>query len=154
MTVEEKLVKILRLKDLTVSAAESCTGGLFISSLISAEGASNVTGASFVTYSEESKVRILGVSPDAIKQCGVVSEQVAGEMAIGAARLARANIGVGITGYAGPAAAKNVPVGTVCFGFCVNGFTSTVRVMFDGDRNKIRKQAAAFAMNTLYNMIK
>lgn len=154
MTTEEKIIKVLRIKGMTLSAGESVTGGMFISSLISAEGASSVIGASFVTYSDTAKVRILNVSQAAIKECGAVSEQVAGEMAIGAAKVSGADIGVGITGYAGPSAAKGVPVGTVCFGFSVRGFTSTVKVKFDGDRNHIRKQAVSFALSTLYNMVK
>lgn len=153
MTIEEKIIKVLRLKNMTLSAGESVTGGMFISSLISAEGASSVIGASFVTYSDIAKVRILGVSELALKECGAVSEQVAGEMALGAARKAGADIGIGITGYAGPSPGDS-SVGTVCFGFSVKGFTSTVKVKFDGDRNRIRKSAVTFALNTLYSMIK
>ena len=148
MRNEEKLVKKLADKNWKIAAAESVTGGLFASSVISAPGASNVIGASFVTYSDEAKVRFAGVSQDTLSTYGAVSEQVAGEMAAGAAALAGAHVGVGITGFADGANG-----GLVCFGFSVCGFVSAVKIKFDGDRNSVRKSAAAFAVNTLIDQL-
>ena len=154
MTIEEKLINLLAVRGYRIAAGESCTGGMFTSALIGISGASKVVDASFVAYSNDAKCRILGVKPETIKAYGAVSEQTAAEMSEGAARAAGADIGVGITGFADKSGVKSAPAGTVCFGFCVHGFVSTVRVKFDGDRNSVRRQATAFALNSLYSILK
>lgn len=152
----EQLVSELKNRDMTVSAAESCTGGLFSSGIVAVNDASKVICSSFVTYSPEAKIELVGVKPETIENFSVVSENVAVEMAIGAARKAGASAGVGITGYAGPSADENdTSVGTVCFGFFVNGKTLSVTKHFGNlGRNVVRELSAVFAAETLLRFIK
>ncbi len=152
----EILVSELIKHNMTVSAAESCTGGLFSSGIVSVADASKVIGASFVTYSNEAKIGLVNVKADTIEKYGVVSENVALEMATGAKNATDADAGVGITGYAGPAIDENdSSVGTVCFGFWVNGKTLTATKHFGNvGRNIVRELSAAFAADTLTKLIK
>lgn len=108
----QQLVELLKSKSLHISAAESCTAGLFSSSLASIPGASSVMEYGFVTYSAAAKTNIVSVKPDTIKNYTVYSGPVAAQMAIGAAQKSGAELGVGITGIAGPHA-ESQPVGTV-----------------------------------------
>ena len=102
MALEEQVVDRLIHLGYTVSFAESCTGGLCCGTLVNVANASKVLNASFVTYANAAKIRFLGVEADTILNYGVVSEQVAAQMARGAARTAESDVGVGITGIAGP----------------------------------------------------
>ena len=156
MTSAEQLVELLITKKLRISAAESCTGGMFISKLIDIPGTSDVIGASYITYSETSKIETVGVSPDTIENFGVVSENTAVEMAIGAAKTASSHIGVGITGFAGPFDDDNNPdAGKVCFGFSVNGKTLTSTKVFGNvGRNAVRELSCIYAIDTLIKLIK
>lgn len=107
-------VDLLRKNKRTVACAESCTGGLLAKCITDVAGASEIFSYGLVTYSEESKQVMLGVSSETIERYGVVSEQVASEMAIGAMKLANSDFAVGITGYAGPDGGdENNPTGTV-----------------------------------------
>ena len=155
MSFSEQLVNLLTDKKLKISAAESCTGGMFISSLVSVAGSSAVIGASYITYSDEAKIKTVGVSADTINTFGVVSENVALEMATGAAKAACADIGVGITGYAGPASDENdTTVGTVCFGFYIGGKTLTSTKHFgDVGRNVVRELSCVYATDMLIRLI-
>ena len=152
----ENLVAKLIDNGLTISAAESCTGGMFISSLINVPGASKVIEASFVTYSENAKMKIVDVSGDTLEKFGVVSENVALEMALGASSKAGSDIGIGITGYAGPAADENdTSAGTVCFGFVFNDKTLTSTKHFgDIGRNAVRELSCIYAADTVSRLIK
>lgn len=108
----QQLVELLKSKSLHISAAESCTAGLFSSSLASIPGASSVMEYGFVTYSAAAKMNLVSVKPDTIKNYTVYSGPVAAQMAIGAAQKSGAELGVGITGIAGPHA-ESQPAGTV-----------------------------------------
>ncbi|MBR3768124.1 MAG: CinA family protein [Clostridia bacterium] len=156
MNIFEELVKLLIEKKLTVSAAESCTGGRFASEIVSVPNASSVLEASFVTYSERAKTELVGVDADIINSFGVVSEKTAIEMAKGASEKAHSDIGVGITGYAGPSTDENDDtVGTVCFGFFVNGKTvSSTKHFGDIGRNAVRELSVIYAAQTLIKLIK
>lgn len=99
------IVDILTAKGWTISFAESCTAGLAAAHLVDIPSASNVFNASFVTYANEAKVKYVGVSEETIAEKGVVSEEVAIQMAVGAARANDAQVGVGISGIAGPTGA-------------------------------------------------
>lgn len=151
----EQLVNLLKLKKLTISAAESCTGGLFAADLVSVSGASEVLSSSFVAYSEDAKISLLGVKPENIRNYGIVSEQVALEMAKGAVKLSGADIAVGITGFAGPAIDENdSSAGTVCFGFTVNGRSvTTIKHFGDIGRNIVREASVHYAAVTLIALI-
>lgn len=155
MTPAEKLVEILINKKLKISAAESCTGGMFISKLIDIPGTSDIIGASYITYSEEAKIKTVGVNSNTIDKFGVVSENVALEMALGAKNTAQSDIGVGITGFAGPFSDDNDPdAGKVCFGFSVNGKTVTATKCFGNiGRNTVRELSCIYAIDTLIKLI-
>ncbi len=152
----EILVSELKNRNMKVCAAESCTGGLFASGIISVADASKVIGASFVTYSDQAKISVLNVKKETIDEFGVVSENVAIEMALGAMEAAQAQAAVGITGYAGPAADENdTDVGKVCFGFCVNGKTLTATKKFgDIGRNVVRELSSVYSADTLIKLIR
>lgn len=155
MALEEELVDKLLEKNLKISFAESCTGGLCCGTLVNVTNASKVLDMSFVTYSNESKMKLLGVKADTILANGVVSEEVAYEMAEGTAKTAGSEIGVGITGVAGPGGGTDKkPIGMVCFGFCVNGKTTTFTKQFgEIGRNQVRKSSVEFVFQTLMDMI-
>ena len=144
------LVDILKKNHLTVTAAESCTAGMFSSMIASVPGASEVLGYGFVVYSPEAKQQILGVQKQTIDMYGVVSENTAIEMARGAANNAHADVSVGITGFAGPGADDGYTPGTVCFGFYFkdNCFAETIR-FGDIGRNKVREKSAVYAAKRL-----
>ncbi len=152
----EELVLLLKEKGLKISAAESCTGGMFASYLVGVPDASKVLSASFVTYSEQAKTKFAGVSPEVIEKFGVVSEKVAVEMAKGACKSAGCEVGLGITGYAGPASSPgDTDAGTVCFGFAVNGITVSAEKHFgDIGRNAVRELSVLYAANTLTGLIR
>ena len=119
MSKQEILVKILIEKGFTISFAESCTGGKMAGAVVDVSDASKVLNASFVTYSNEAKMKYLNVRSDTLETFGAVSEQTAKEMAEGVAKANDAEVGVGITGIAGPGGGTaEKPVGTVCFGYC------------------------------------
>lgn len=155
MALEEQLVDKLLEKNLKISFAESCTGGLCCGTLVNVTNASKVLDMSFVTYSNESKMKLIGVKADTILANGVVSEEVAYEMAEGTAATAGSEIGVGITGVAGPGGGTDKkPVGMVCFGFCINGKTTTYTKQFgEIGRNQVRKSSVEFVFQTLIEMI-
>ena len=97
------------------TCAESCTGGLLSQSIVSVAGSSRWFGCSFVTYSNHSKSKVLGVSKDTLNSFGAVSEEVVSEMVVGALRESKANLGIAISGIAGPSGGTPArPVGTVC----------------------------------------
>lgn len=155
MALEEQLVDKLLEKNYKISFAESCTGGLCCGTLVNVTNASKVLDMSFVTYSNESKMKLIDVKADTILANGVVSEEVAYEMAEGVAAAAGSEIGVGITGVAGPGGGTDKkPVGMVCFGFCVNGKTTTFTKQFgEIGRNQVRKSSVEFVFQTLIEMI-
>ena len=110
-----ELGTLLQKKNMFFTSAESCTGGLLSQSIVSVPGSSGWFGCSFVTYSNISKHKILGVSKDSLKRFGAVSEEVVTEMVDGAVAESRADLGVAISGIAGPGGGSpDRPVGTVC----------------------------------------
>lgn len=149
------VVKQLIEKGYHISFAESCTGGLAVATLVGVADASKVLDVSFVTYANEAKIKYLGVSEDVISQYGVVSEAVANEMAQGVAAQAGSEVGVGITGIAGPTGATSTkPVGMVCFGFCVAGKTTTMTRQFgDIGRNEVRRKSVDFVFDELSRLL-
>ena len=149
------LVEKLMEKGYKISFAESCTGGLLASKIVDVPNASSVLDMSFVTYSNESKMELLGVSENLIKECGVVSEEVALKMAYGVSKKAGSQVGVGVSGIAGPTGATATkPIGMVCFGFYVNGQSYTFTKYFgEIGRNNVRALSVAFVFDFLNNIL-
>lgn len=155
MTVEERVVALLIEKNWHISFAESCTGGLAAAALVNVADASKVLDVSFVTYANGAKMKYLGVKQQAIDTFGVVSEEVAYQMAEGVAKEAGSEVGVGITGVAGPGGGTlSKPVGMVCFGFYIKGvvYTDTVQLGEIG-RNTVRKQSVLYVYKKLLELM-
>lgn len=155
MALEEQVVDKLIEKGYHISFAESCTGGLCCGNLVNVTNASRVLDVSFVTYANEAKINFIGVSADTILTYGVVSEEVAYEMAKGVAEAAKSEIGVGITGVAGPGGGTaKKPVGMVCFGFYINGDVTTYTMQFgEIGRNQVRKSSVEFVFQKLLELL-
>lgn len=155
MTIEEQVVNKLIDRGFHISFAESCTGGLCCGTLVNVSNASKVLDMSFVTYANEAKVELINVNPETIENYGVVSEQVAEEMCKGVAEKAHSEVGVGITGVAGPTGGTaKKPVGMVCFGFYVLGNVTTRTMQFGNiGRNEVRAKSVDFVFNTLAELL-
>lgn len=119
------LLDAARQVGLRIATAESCTGGLVSAALTEVPGSSDVVECGFVTYSNGSKIRTLGVSPETLEAHGAVSEEVAGQMATGALEHCEADIAVSVTGIAGPGGSDVKPEGRVCFGLARRGHPTT-----------------------------
>lgn len=139
-----------------ITFAESCTGGLAAARLVDVPDASKVFDGSFVTYANETKIVLLGVSEETIREHGVVSEPVAGQMASGAAKKMGAQIGVGISGIAGPGGGTQTkPVGMVCFGVYHDGKVHTATALFGNiGRNAVRQAAVEYVYQMLLELLK
>ncbi len=150
LTLQETVASLLLERKMTVALAESCTGGLVSHLLTEVPGVSEVLLESAVTYSNESKVNRLGVKQETLAQHGAVSEQVAREMAEGVRRTSGADLGVGITGIAGPAGATpEKPVGLVHIAVASANETWAREFHFTGTRSDIKLRAANTALNML-----
>ena len=147
----EELVDLLQKHKYTISMAESCTGGLLAACIVSVPDASKVFNQSFVTYTEEAKMKYAHVKEETIKKYGVVSEEVALEMAKGVAKESNSNVGIGITGYAGPTGDN---VGLVCFGLAINKEYFAYEMWFKGSRNEIRAEAVEFIIRKTIEKLK
>jgi nicotinamide-nucleotide amidase len=144
------LLRELEAAGLTVAVAESCTGGLVGERITEIPGSSAVFQGGVIAYANELKLDLLGVSAETLAEHGAVSAAAVMEMASGAARVAGADLAVAISGVAGPdGGSPEKPVGTVWFGFAVNGAVDAQRVVFPGDRSDIRGRAAQFALHGL-----
>jgi len=139
---------------LSVASAESCTGGRIASLITSVPGSSEHFVGGIVSYSEEIKKDVLGVSADDIRQYGVVSREVARQMALGAARVFSSPCAVSTTGVAGPDGGTDEnPVGTVWITVMVRDDIQTRRFVFSGDRQQIVRQASMQALRMLSDML-
>ena len=150
----KKLTELLISKNMSIAVAESCTGGLLSSSLNSIPGASSYFNCGFITYSNESKIKMLNVDSQTIELFGAVSERVAFEMAVGAGQHSQSDLAISVTGIAGPSGGTaEKPVGMVCFGFYVEGEVSTTTQFFSGVRSEIVSESIAFALTELTSKI-
>ena len=143
---ETKLVQMLLARGMTVTAAESCTGGRIASAITAVAGSSGVFPGSFVTYCDEAKHRMLGVSEELLQTCGAVSEPVAKAMARGAAEKLGTDLALSATGLAGRGGAGDIPCGTVYLGLYVRGGTRCEHHLFRGDRREVQRQATERAL--------
>ena len=120
----------LKLLSFKISAAESCTGGLLSSAIVNNSGASETFERSFITYSNEAKINILKINDNIIEEFGAVSKQTAYHMALSLIKNFSADVGIGITGIAGPnGGSKNKPVGLVWIGFGTKNKITTKKIL-------------------------
>ncbi|AKI97377.1 competence/damage-inducible protein A [Kosmotoga pacifica] len=154
-SLEEVVIEMLKKAHLSIATAESCTGGLMASKLINVPGASEVFKEGIIAYSNEAKMRLLGVTSQILKTHGAVSAETALEMAKGVATLAGSDIGVSITGIAGPGGGTpEKPVGLVYIGIWFAGRKSVKKLQLHGNRNWIRLKSALYALDTLRRVLK
>lgn len=147
VTLEKAVVDLLHANQLTVTCAESCTGGMLSARIINVPGVSDVYKAGFVTYSNKSKRKLLGVKKATLVKYGAVSEQTAKEMVKGALAAAKADVAVALTGIAGPdGGTKEKPVGLVYIGCNVKGKVTVKEYHFKGNRAKVREAATTAAL--------
>ena len=154
--ISSELGELLKLKDYSFTCAESCTGGWVGHALTSIPGSSEWFGSSFVTYSYEAKTQILGVSSEDLDSFGAVSEEIVEQMVLGALDKSGANVGVAISGIAGPAGGTETkPVGTVCFAWKIDSqATITSTDHFTGDRNEVRYSSVERALMGTIELVK
>lgn len=154
VTLEMAIAQLLAKHHLTVTTAESCTGGLLAGRLINVPGISENLKEGYITYSNEAKEKLLGVSHATLEQHGAVSEETVLEMASGGAKAANADICVSISGIAGPdGGTKEKPVGLVYMCCYCKGKTYVERNLYTGNRSKVREYAVASALTLLRNAI-
>lgn len=148
---QEILIEKLIEKDLKISVAESCTGGMIAEKLVSVSGASKVFSEGLVTYSNEAKMKRLGVKRETLDKWGAVSEETVKEMLDGLGT----DVGIAVSGIAGPlGGTEEKPVGTVYIGIKYKGSLCINKNLFKGDRERIRIRASYTAINNLLQIIK
>lgn len=147
--------EILRERHLKMASAESCTGGLIAAHITERSGSSEIFDRGFVTYSNEAKVDMLGVSLASLEEHGAVSQTVAEEMASGAIRNSNADIAVSVTGIAGPSGGSaEKPVGLVYIGIARRGEpASAQRHIFKGSRDEVRAQSVRTALEKIRSVL-
>lgn len=154
-TIEDVLGKYLTSNNIKVSTAESCTGGLLAGRIINYPGISSVYGEGYITYSNEAKVKNLGVSEKTLAQFGAVSKETAMEMARGAAMKSGADLGISTTGIAGPTGGtKDKMVGLVYIGLYYKGNIKYKELRLSGSRQKVRSRAVNEALSYAYKEIR
>lgn len=154
-TIIQQLSEKLISQQLTMATAESCTGGLIAARLTDVAGSSQWFECGIVTYSNASKHTLLDVDERVLEQFGAVSEPVVIQMVEGLLARTDANVGVSVSGIAGPGGGTELkPVGTVFFGWAGNNFSTCVeRKQFDGDRNQVRCRAVEYAIKRLHELL-
>ena len=149
-----KVGSALQEKGLLLTTAESCTGGGVAHAITEIAGSTSWFDCGFVAYSSAAKTEMLDVPAALIAQLGTVSEEVAAAMASGALASSNAHVAVSTTGIAGPTGAvPGKPVGTVCFGWARGDTIHTERLVFAGDRQSVREQSVAHALQGLLRFI-
>lgn len=149
-TIEEVVSKMLVENNITIATAESCTGGMLAAKLIDYPGISSVFLEGAVTYTNEAKMKRLGVEEETLNIHTAVSEETAKEMAYGVARVSGADIGLSTTGIAGPGGgSEDKPVGLVYVGVCINGETKVKKLNLSGNRQQIREKATKSLLDFL-----
>lgn len=148
VSLSEALVQKYSEKNMTVAFAESCTGGLISGKVTSVSGASRVLGFGAVTYANEAKIKLLGVSEETLNTYDAVSPQTAVEMALGVRKLSGADVGISVTGFAGPTGGNELyPVGTVFVGVASDKGERFVHLKLKGDRDRVRSLTVTHAIS-------
>lgn len=141
-------------KNWTISCAESCTGGGIGYAITAISGSSSWFKQGFITYSNDAKQQLLGVSEQTLNHFGAVSEQTVREMALGAAKAADAQVSIAVSGIAGPdGGTPDKPVGTVWFAFYIDGQVLAVTQLFKGGREQVRLKAIEFALARVIRLL-
>ena len=154
ISIEDVVAKLLISKKLTISTAESCTGGMIAGTLINYPGISEVFLEGAVTYSNEAKHKRLAVKNETLEKYGAVSEETAREMAIGIAEAAGTDVSIVTTGIAGPdGGTEEKPVGLVYIGIYVKGQVTVQKHIFNGNRSRVRLQATITGLDMLRRML-
>ena len=154
MTVAEKLVELYKSSGKTCATAESCTGGGIGAAITSVAGSSEVFLGGIISYANEVKRDVLGVSQDTLDTVGAVSSETAAQMAEGVRRLTKADVAVAVTGIAGPGGGSaEKPVGLVWFGLATADGVRTEKAIFPGDREKVRSATVTHALGMLTTAI-
>jgi len=155
-SLSSELGALLNKKNYFFTTAESCTGGWVGQSLTSVPGSSSWYGCGFITYSNIAKHKILEVSKDTLNNHGAVSQEVVEEMVIGALNKSRANLGVAISGIAGPGGGTpERPVGTVCLAWKLNNLPPlSITEVFDGSREEVRFKSVSKALEEAISLLK
>ncbi|MGB9678609.1 MAG: competence/damage-inducible protein A [Thermoanaerobacteraceae bacterium] len=149
-SMESTVVNLLKEKKLTVSTAESCTGGLLAGKITDVPGASEIFNLGLVTYSNKAKQNLLNVKSETLERYGAVSHETAEEMAINILHLAKSDIGVSVTGIAGPdGGTTDKPVGLVYVGFATKEKVDVKKLMLNGSRDKIRNRTVLNALDII-----
>jgi len=154
--VAGRVADTLKANALVMAAAESCTGGWIGQAVTMVPGSSKWFDRGFVTYTNESKQEMLGVSAETLKRFGAVSEQTVREMAAGALKASHAQVAVAVSGVAGPdGGTSKKPVGTVCIAWCMTGSEPVARShRFQGDRDSVRRQSVIAALEGLLELVR
>ena len=140
---------------MTLSLAESCTGGAVAADIVNVPGASDVFMCGYVTYTNRAKRKCLGVKKSTLKKEGAVSAKCAGQMAKGGAKAAKTDVCLSVTGLAGPGGGtEETPVGTVFMGCYCAGKTTVREFHFEGDRKSIRDQAVEQALTFICDRLR
>lgn len=148
--MQDVVYKLLKDNGLTVSFAESCTGGLISSTFVDIPGVSDVYKGGVITYSNESKMKILGVAQETLEKHGAVSEECVREMVDGCKRLFNSSFAVAVSGIAGPSGgSEEKPVGTVCIALATPTKIISSTHLLRGDRNSIRRRSMLFSFDIL-----
>ena len=146
-TLEEILHEYMHARRLTLAAAESCTGGLVSDRITNVSGSSEYFPGGIVTYSNEAKANLLGVSSNTLNVYGAVSKETVIEMARGARKIFNADIGISVSGIAGPAGGTlEKPVGTTWLGLSIAGGEWARHFVWDGDRLKNKRDSSDAAL--------
>ena len=151
----EELIAELRRQKLTISFAESCTGGMLSAAVTEFSGVSDIYVGSVISYANEVKVDLLKVRRESLIDEGAVSANVARQMAQGVRQQLKTDCSVAITGIAGPTGgSKDKPVGTVWFAVCGPNFEASEKKLFTGSRREIQNQAVQYAGSFLLRLLK
>ena len=154
VTLEKAVLDLLLANGLTLTCAESCTGGLLAARLVNVPGSSEVFKSGLVTYSNKAKRKLLGVKKSTLHKHGAVSAQTAEEMAKGAAFISKCDVTVSVTGIAGPdGGTEEKPVGLVYIACCIKGKVTVKEYHFSGSREKVRTSAVSAALTLMRNCI-
>lgn len=149
-TLEEAVVSLLSKNGLTLTTAESCTGGLVSATIVNVAGASEVFRGGYITYTNKLKRNLIGVKKSTLEKYGAVSEETVYEMAIGAREDAKADVAVAISGIAGPGGGSpEKPVGLVYIAVAVGKKVTVNKYQFNGNRNKVRESSVSAALSMI-----